>query len=117
MMDNNGYQNDQSQLHNSGGPPLDRRKAVVPPWPSRDTERHWHTYGIAFILILMSVIGFFLVDTLTLLRIEVKEVKAVVTDNAATLVDVQKKLVAVATDEKLLRKSVDRHLDKEHKID
>ena len=90
-------------------PPEDRRKEVVPPWPSRDIERHWHTYGIAGTLLIMTIMGFFLVDILHGVRDNIQEVKITVKENAASLVEVQKKLVAVATKETMLRESFKEH--------
>ena len=83
-------------------------------WPSHRVESHWHTYGIGGLLIVISLMGWFVVDTLQVVRDDIKEVKITVEENAKVLVEVQKKLTAVVTKESLLRKTVDRHLDKEH---
>jgi hypothetical protein len=109
MGDDTDYHAEQARLDNSGGAPLDRRRAVVPPWPSRDTERHWHTYGIAGTVVIVSVIGFFLIDTLQIVRDDIKEVKTVVKQTEVRLIAVEKKLVAVATKEAALRTEFDKH--------
>ncbi len=64
------------------------------------------------LLVVISMTGWFLIDTLEGVRQGILEVKGTVDQIETRIIQVEKKLEAVATDEALLRKTVERHMDK-----
>ena len=89
------------------------RRGHGPSWPDGRTERHWHTYGIGGLLVIISLMGWFLVDTLQVVRDDIREVKSVVQSTSERLIEVEKKLVAVVVDEALLRRQYEAHAEAE----
>lgn len=103
----------QEEPRDYAGPYPERRISIDPNWQPHP-EKHWYNYLIAVLLLVISMTGWFLIDTLEGVRQGILEVKGTVDQIETRLIQVEKKLEAVATDEALLRKTVERHMDKGH---